>query len=429
MHRLLRRSGFRVPDPQVIMARALGPAPQLRGLEPGERDQILSGAGTVPGRPGGSYDPNPDTRGYRARGLWPSMGTLASLPLRDPIVATALQRRKLWASTRDYRIMAPAEPTYLERVLSEYVTEQIDELPGGGLPGLIERIWTRDDFGFALLELDLDVEGLEYRLADLLWIHPCTVAEWVIDQASGGKWVGILQRSEAGSVGIHRAKLAHFGRGDLGRNPEGVALTRAVIYWVEAKAEAWRDYTETARRLGRGFISAQIKGAGYGSKEWSDAESMLDDFEEGEDRRLLYNDAMTIAPQYLGSVLPDIARVSEAYDYQISRGMDEQAQQLGAQDRGSRALGTLMDQAARRSLAGECGAVCRQIEEQLFRRLRDLHPRFSGCRPPRLVVRGLVDHEDIATANSLWQALQTQRVPAEHEAAVIEHALRLTGAI
>jgi hypothetical protein len=419
----VRRSG----GPADFEAR-LGVPDALRPLTDDERQSVLSGSGVRPGLPGGTYDSNQDGSGYRARGLWPQPGVYDSLAYRDPLVATALQRRTHWATTRDYYLAPPPQATREELILRDYQAEQLDYLPGGGLPGMIEQIWTRDRYGFSLLEPVLDIEGLEYRLGRLVWIWPGTVRQWVTDRA--GFLAGILQRSERADAPpyIPATKLAHFARDFWGRNFEGASLLRPLIYYLEAKSEAWQDWAESARRLGRGYLRAVID-APYGSQEWTDAEAMLDDFEESDGRVMMTNTALDVRGEHLGNTLPDIAAISEAFDYQVSRGVDEQGQQLGAQDRGSRALGTMMDQAARRSLAGECGQVCRQIEEQILRPLADLHPRFRGLRTPRLVVRGLVDQQDIATARLILEMVRDGVMPEAQHAGALEHALRLMGVV
>lgn len=383
---------------------------------------VISGSGVRPskwaGGPGGSFEQNPEQKPYRFRGLYPKPGAATLLPLQDPVPASGLWRRMTYAQSLDWRVTPPPGPNNSELDWSQHVADDLAGIGDGGFAALIGNIvGSRDQNGFALFERlwEVDPQTLRWHLEDLVYIYPLTVFAWLCDDP--GFPIGILQmceRSEDWEPGdffadkrpIPWAKLAHFGRRDFGRNPEGEAVFRPLIYLSELKSQLFENYAASAKIFGEGWLHATTD-AEEGTTEWNTIEGMLEAWDEARRRWILTRTGTTVDAKHGATSLPTLDPVREI-DHQQSRGLDDTLQELGTSQFGARAVGSEMRQATHRSLAGEMRSLATELQKKVIYPIYEKNG-WDTKRMCSITVRGVTGYEDIAQGRVLLETVRDDR--------------------
>ena len=398
-------------DPSTPTVIPDGNAPLPSDVE----QSVISGAGILPSAtgPGGSFELNTELKPYKFRGLYPTPGKSTELPLVDPVPSSGLWRRMTYAQSLDWRITEPPGADNAEIGWTQHVADDLAGLGAGGFASLIGQIvGSRDQHGFYLGELLWEVEGLRWHLEDVVYVYPLTVERWIVD--GRGFPIGVIQRCEpradvpAGSfwssrVAIPWSKLAHFGRRDFGRNPEGESVFRPLIYLSELKSQLLANYAASAAIFGEGWLHATTD-AEEGGEEWAQLEDALGAWAESNRRWILTRDGTEITPRHGGTSLPTLDPIREI-DHQQSRGLDDTLQELGTSQFGARAVGSEMRQATHRSLAGEMRSLATELQKRI------VYPIFvkNGWDPrrmPTINVRGVTGADDIAQGRVLLETVR-----------------------
>ena len=395
-------------------------APAARKLTDKELTSVLTASGYGAGHAEANWELKPS----RARGLWPDPGIYEVDARRDPIVATGLWRRATFAASLDVRVVDPPDATPAEQQQAQLARDMLASLPGG-LAGLIRLIYTREQFGFSLLEKVWEVEEktLAWRLEDLVWIHPMTVKAWGFSES--GHMIGCWQKGSNGPpVWVPREKLAHFVRGDTGRNPEGVSALRPIHYYIEAKGDAIATHSASLHLFGEGWLDVTTDET-RGQPEFAELESALQDWQEADRRYLIHAPGTEIEARYGGNVLPNLEENLRAYDHQLSRGLDESLQSLGTSAFGARAVGSEMMRATHRSLAGEFSELCVRIQQEVLQPIYERNG-WDVTRIPTLAARSMANSkDDVDRARVMLEMVRDGVIPEDSVGGVTARALEL----
>lgn len=396
----------------------MGTAPPDRDLSDTERQSVISGSGAK----SGTFEQNPQLIPSRARGMHPNPGLFEVDKRRDPIIATALWRRAMSAASRTWLLPDRDDFDATDKARAESARDMIDEMPGG-MSGLVRRIFTRDQFGFSVFERwwRVDPDTLEWRLRDVVWMHPSTVRVWGLNEA--GFMVGFWQRSERGLVWIDREKLSHFVREDTGRNPEGVSALRPVHWYIEAKGEIVSTYIASLHLFGEGWMDV-LTSTRAGSPERQALENALRSWQSGKNRYLIHNSDTEVEPKHGGTVMPELEPILRTVDGQSNRGLDEAAQGLAQSPFGAKALGVELNRSTDKAMGGEYAELCSLIRSEVivpYYQRNEWDPK----RAPYVIVRGAGGDEDLARGRVLLEMVRDGVIPEDRKAEVVTRGLEL----
>jgi len=390
-------------------------APPERPPTRAEEEAVLSGSGAV--WAGGTFETNSALLPTRVRGCYPSPGIYEEDARRDPIIAAGLWRRSMYAASMDWRLLDAPDSTPEEEDRSQFARDCLASL-GGGMAGLITRIYTREQFGFSIFEKVWEVEEttLRWRLESLEWIHPMTVT-WGF--SASGHMVGFWQRSEKPLVWLPRSKLAHFVRGDTGRNPEGVSALRPLHYYIDAKGQAISNWVATMHLFAEGWLDV-VTDATRGKDEWNELEAGLQAWQDGDRRYFMHNPETQIDAKYGGSVLPDLSETTAPFNSELRSGLDENLQALGENKYGARAVGAELRASSHETLAGEATDLAARIRSEIVVPIYEKNG-WDVTRAPTVIRRGQgFDYQSVAMARLIGEMLRDGSVPEEKRAAAIE---------
>lgn len=379
--------------PRLIDASGLQPKP----LNTRTLGVVLSSIGW-PGAPVGlpAGETNPNLTPFRGRGIWPSPGIWHHIVRSNPIASAGVSQIKEMVASLHWRSLPPRDATPEEKVRSDWMADSLKSLPGGGFPGFVQRVFGAVIYGFSLFESQWEVEDdtLWSRLANLHWIPPWTIHQWV-SHSESGELLGVIQRSEKGESFIPVERLNYFANREFyGGNWESVSSLRPL--WGPNRAFedrlisdgiAWERYAEgTVVATPPADVDRDQNAA-----EFAEMESILEDWESGESSWIVNVPGWSIDFNYGGTQIPDPRSRMEFYSHLFQLNLGDVVKDLGRARYGSKAVGETITGEQQRQLSGVCGVMCAMIDEGPIGKTWRANGWDGLYRQPRTTVSGFID--------------------------------------